>query len=302
MRKPVYAGLEAGGTKCICAIGDGPQNILAQTRIQTTTPEETLKAALDFFSSAAPRYGALAGLGIASFGPAGVQQDAADYGCIGQTPKAGWSGAPVRAAFLPLGVPIAFDTDVNGAGLGEAQLGAGRGLDTFAYVTVGTGIGVGIIHKGRPRLGAGHYEMGHIHVPRGTEPGNFAGTCRFHGDCLEGLASGPAITARFGQTLEALGPEHPACDLEAHYLAHLCATLVQCHAPERIILGGGVLHAKGLIERVRAKTRTLLGNYPGPASGKASLDDYIVKPELGDQAGITGALVMAMQAARARTG
>ncbi len=298
-RKPVYGGLEAGGTKCICAIGHGPREILAQARIATTRPEETIARTMDFFSSAMTQHGPLAGLGIASFGPAQVRPDAADYGCIGETPKAGWSGIPLREAFLSLGAPIAFDTDVNGAGLGEARLGAGRGLGTFAYVTIGTGIGVGVINQGRPRLGSSHYEMGHIYPLRGSD--NFAGTCPFHGNCLEGLASGPAIVARWGTTLESLGPDHPASALEAHYLAHLCVTLVHCHAPERIILGGGVMHAPGLLEMVRVKTQKLLGDYPGPASGKTSLDDYIVAPKLGDQAGISGALVMAMDAARIKT-
>ena len=299
--KPLYAGIEAGGTKCICAIGHGPQDILAQTRILTTSPEQTVRGIMEFLSAAMPQGGALAGLGIASFGPAGVRENAADYGCIGKTPKPGWSGVRLRDAFLALGAPVAFDTDVNGAGIGEALFGAGRGVGTFAYVTVGTGIGVGIMHGGRPRLGCSHYEMGHIYPPRGPGPDIFAGTCPFHGDCLEGLASGPAIMARWGDKLEDLSKDHPAFALEAHYLAHLCVTLVQCHAAERIILGGGVMHAPGLMQLVREKTQALLGEYPGPASGCTNLDGYIVKPELGDQAGITGALAMAVNVAKAQT-
>lgn len=291
---PVYFGFEAGGTKCVCLIAAGEDRILAQAVLPTTNPGQTLGAASAFFSEAAD-WAQPAGCGIAAFGPIQLDRGAPDHGHIAQTPKAGWSGADMRHVFAGFTAPLAVDTDVNGAALAEWRWGAGRGLRSFAYATIGTGIGVGVLRDGVAVQGAWHLELGHLR-PRRAAGDAFAGVCPFHGDCLEGLASGPAIAARWGAPLSQLAPEHPAHEMQAEYLGQLCASLAFAHAPERIVLGGGVMHTPGLLERAAARAQDLIGGYacwPAARSGQSFVD----KPSLGDRAGPLGAIALAMRAA-----
>jgi len=292
--RPLVGGIEAGGTKFVCALGRPPENIRAEARFPTTTPEETLARAITFFRKATADHGAPVALGIASFGPLDRCPDSPDWGRITSTPKPGWQGTDVTGPLADaLGCPIAFETDVTGAALGEGTYGAARGLRDFVYVTVGTGIGGGIVAGGRPVHGLIHPELGHIRPARRLEGDDFAGICPAHGDCLEGLASGAALATRWGRPAEALAEDHPAWMFEADYLAQMCATLTFTLSVERIILGGGVMTQAHLFERVRGITAELLGGYLRHERLASSLDNYIVPPALGGRAGVVGALAMA---------
>lgn len=284
----MYGAIEAGGTKFSCAVGTSATDITDRITLPTRGPDETLADVLAFFG----RHGPLTAVGVAAFGPVDIDPASAGYGTVLGTPKPGWAGVDYRARLAPLGCPVRIDTDVNGAGRGEHAHGAGAGCGTLAYVTVGTGIGVGILHDGTPIRGAGHYEMGHIRPPHDRVRDPFDGACPFHGDCLEGLAAGPAIKARWGRPLNALNEPEPAVDLIGGYLAHLCATLVFTHRPDRIILGGGVAKAGGLIDSVRRQTDELIARYVGTPP----MDKLVVPPALGDRAGLTGALMLAASA------
>lgn len=289
----ILGGIDAGGTSFRCIVATGPGQILAEERFATTSPDETLARAAAFFADGPGRQAAA--IGIACFGPVAVDPAHPRYGTILSTPKQGWSFCdvlgPIRAASDR---PVAIETDVIAAALGERQWGAGQGEDNLAYVTVGTGIGAGILSQGKPFHGALHSEAGHIRVPRHPDDGAFAGVCRFHGDCLEGLASAPALAARWGCDPADLPDDHQAWEIEAHYLAHLCATLVLVGAVRRVILGGGVCARSGLVGRVARRAGDLLGGY------EASLDvdghAIVVPPGLGLQAGSLGALVVAASA------
>ena len=289
----MLGGIEAGGTKIVCAVGCTPDQILASQVIPTAAPEATFQQICAFFDKAQSEYGRVVGIGVAAFGPVDIDPGSPSYGTVQRTPKPGWTGANWLGGLNRLRCPITVDTDVNGAALGEWRLGAGQGLNTLAYVTVGTGIGAGILKNGRSLSGTGHFEMGHIYPPHDYESDPFPGRCPFHRDCLEGLASGPAIIDRWGITLSEMPAGHPAFALQAGYLAHLAATIILTHMPDRIVFGGSVMKAPGLMERLRAATRILLANYlsGGPADG--DLTDYLVPPGLGDRAGVTGALAMA---------
>lgn len=291
---PVYFGLEAGGTKCICLIANGPDGILARASLPTTHPAQTLGAARAFFTEAS-HWARPKGCGIAAFGPIQLDRQAPDYGRIAKTPKPGWEGIDLHQVFAGLDAPIEIDTDVNGAALAEWKWGAGQGLRSLAYATIGTGIGAGVLRDGQSVQGAWHFEMGHMR-PRRAPGDAFAGVCPFHGDCLEGLASGPAIAARWGAPLSDLPPDHPAFAMQAEYLGQLCASLAFAHAPERIVLGGGVMHAPGLLEKVAAATQALLGGYAAwPAARNEQ--GFVQRPALGDMAGPMGAIALAMRAA-----
>ncbi|MFN2197915.1 MAG: ROK family protein [Anaerolineales bacterium] len=301
---PIYAGVEAGGTKFVCAIvsipdqetsrGDFSGEILARTAFPTTRPEETLQRTIDFFSAqAAP----IAALGVGSFGPVDPHPGAATYGYITSTPKPYWANTdligPLQAA---LGVPTGFDTDVNAAALGEHRWGAARGLDTFVYLTVGTGIGGGAYVNGRLLHGLMHPEMGHIMLPRDPQQDPFPGFCPYHGSCLEGLAAGPALEQRWQQRGETLPEDHPAWDLEAHYLALGLHAIFMMLSPERIILGGGVMQQPGLLELVRQKVLASLNGYLQIPALLENIDRVIVAPGLGQNAGVLGAIALAEQA------
>jgi len=294
----LLGAIEAGGTKFVCAIADASGRLLDKTVIPTTTPVETFSAAHQFFVEKPDPGCTIAGFGVATFGPVEIDPSAPNYGSILKTPKPRWTGASFIDAFSSLGAPIIIDTDVNGACIGEWRQGAGRGCKTLAYVTVGTGIGVGVTKNGEALFGVGHYELGHIKPPHDIARDSFAGICPFHGDCLEGLAGGPAIIDRWGANLSELPPGHDAIDLEAEYLSHLALTIILSHMPERIIFGGGVMKAPGLLQTLREKTKSLLGGYIGAAALAGDLAGYIVPPGLGDLAGVTGAVSLAQRAAR----
>lgn len=289
----LFGGVEAGGTKFLCGVADEDGVLLDQIRIPTTTPQATLGAASAFFARVQARHGGLAALSIGSFGPLSLRATASDYGSITSTPKVGWSQVDLLGHFRQtLDVPMALDTDVNCAAVGELLFGSGRGLDTFCYVTVGTGIGVGLLVGGAPHGGANHPEAGHIRLPRAPGDQAFEGICPFHGDCLEGLACGPAIRARWGVPAEALPPEHPAWGIIAEYIAGLCANLTYIVRPDRIIIGGGVMQPVDMHGRVRAALERQLAGYD---SSIADLDmaAYVAAPTAGESAGLTGALAIA---------
>lgn len=293
----LYGAIEAGGTKVVCAVGTGPDDVRAQARFPTTTPQETLGSCIDFFR-AQPKIEAL---GVGCFGPIELRRSAPRYGFVTTTPKVGWGHAdvvgPLREA---LGVPVGFDTDVNGAVLGEARWGAARGLDSAIYVTIGTGIGGGALIGGDLVHGLVHPEMGHLLLPREQDDLEFAGACPFHGArCWEGVASGTAIERRWGRPAEALPASHPAWDLEARYLASALTTLVLVLSPERLILGGGVMQAEHLLPLVRKQLLSSLAGYVQADAVLSHIEQYLVPPALGQQAGIAGALVLAERAARA---
>lgn len=297
MVEPLLLGaIEAGGTKFLCAVSDRDGTPLMQTRIPTTTPEATLGAASAFFADAVEQHGDLDAFSIGSFGPLSLNPVANDYGCITSTPKPGWQEVDLLAHFRQTtDAPIGLDTDVNCAAVGERLFGSGQGLDTFCYVTVGTGIGVGLLINGAPHGGANHPEAGHIKLPRAPGDDQFAGICPYHGDCLEGLACGPAMRARWGVPAESLASSHKAWDIEADYLAGLCATLTYTVRPGRIIIGGGVMQPP-MYDRVR---RVLAQKLAGYDASMRSIDmaDYVVAPTAGSSAGLTGALALAYRTA-----
>lgn len=294
----LLGAVEAGGTKFVCAIADTSGRLLEKVTVPTTTPAETFSAALHFFTQKARQGSVISGLGIATFGPVEIDPLASNYGSILKTPKPGWAGANFITTFSSLNAPVVIDTDVNGACLGELSEGAGRGCKTLAYVTVGTGIGVGVVKNSVSLSGIAHYELGHIRPPHDTKRDPFVGRCPFHGDCLEGLACGPAIFDRWGASLSELPSDHDAHEIEAEYLSHLALTIIMAHMPERIIFGGGVMKTRGLIELVRIKTKSLLGGYIGVPVLAGDLAEYIVPPGLGDLAGVTGAINLAQRAVR----
>ena len=299
----LYGGIEAGGTKFVCSVGTGPDDLRAEVTIETSRdPKETIGAAIGFLE-AHSRETPLAAIGIASFGPLDLDPRSATYGFITSTPKPGWRFTdlvgPVRRAF---GCPVAIDTDVNGAALSEHRWGAARGLDTFVYLTVGTGIGGGGLVHGRPMHGLVHPEMGHILIPFDRGRDQHPGVCPYHGACLEGLASGPAMQARWGQPAETLPADHPAWELEAHFLALGLANLIMTLSPERIVLGGGVMHQAALYPLVRREVQRLLNGYIQAPMILERPDEYIVAPGLGDRAGVLGAIALARQAERETSG
>jgi len=293
---PLYGAIEAGGTKFVCAVGTGPDDLRAQARFPTTTPAETLGRCIDFFR-AQPQIDAL---GVGCFGPIELRRGAPRYGHITTTPKVGWNDADVVGPLhQALGVPVGFDTDVNGAVLGESRWGAAQGLDTAVYVTIGTGIGGGALIGGKLAHGLVHPEMGHLLLPREADDVTFAGSCPFHAArCWEGAASGPALERRWGCRAEQLPVDHPAWDLEARYIASALTTLVMVLSPDRVILGGGVMQAGQLFPLVRKHLMRSLGGYVQAEAVTSGIDQYVVPPLLGQQAGIAGALALAERAAR----
>ncbi|MDB4895756.1 MAG: fructokinase [Firmicutes bacterium] len=292
----LYGGIEAGGTKFICAVGTGPNDLRAVARFPTTTPAETIGQAIAFFQQQPEP---VAAIGIGSFGPVDPDPSSADYGTITSTPKPGWQNVRLREQIqAALRVPVGFDTDVNAAALGEHRWGAARGLDTFIYLTVGTGIGGGGMVGGRLMHGLIHPEMGHIRVPHDWQADPFAGTCPYHGDCLEGLASGPAVERRWGVPGDQMPPDHPGWQLQAHYMAHGLATFVCTLSPQRIILGGGVMQQEQLLPMLRKAVQTLLNGYVQSPAILEQIDQYIVPPALGGNSGVLGAIALAEREAR----
>ncbi|HZS04608.1 MAG TPA: ROK family protein [Blastocatellia bacterium] len=289
----MYGGIESGGTKWVCAVGTGPRDILAIERFPTTTPSETIGRGIEFFR----RFRGLEAIGIGTFGPVDLSPNSPTWGHITTTPKPGWQFAdlagPLQKEF---GVPVGFDTDVNVAALGEYKWGAARGLDTFVYYTIGTGIGGGGIVNGKPMHGLLHPEMGHMALPHDRERDPFPGACPFHNDCLEGMASGPAIEKRWGARGETLPADHPAWALEAHYLALGVVNTISILSPQRVIIGGGVMQQQQLFPMIREEVKRLLQDYLKVPQITDGIEEYIVPPELGDRAGVLGAIALAQQA------
>lgn len=296
MSTQLFGGIEGGGTKFVCAIGTSDGKILAETRFPTTSPDETLARAVTFLKEQSRRLGPLASIGIASFGPLDPEPASAKFGHILPTPKPGWTDAdivgPLRSAF---DLPIALDTDVNGAALGEWKWGAAQGLDTFIYLTIGTGIGGGGLVNGKLMHGLLHPEMGHIPLPRDPARDPFAGSCPFHGDCFEGLAAGPALEKRWGQKAETLPPDHPAWELEADYIALALMSYIVTLSPQRIIIGGGVAQQPHILPLVRRKTLAALNGYVQSPAILQHIETYILPPALGARAGVLGAIALAQQ-------
>jgi fructokinase len=293
----LFAGIEAGGTKFVCVVGTGPDDVLAEERIASTTPAETLGRAIGFVERHVAEH-TLVALGIGSFGPVDLDPQSPTYGYVTTTPKPGWAHVdlcgPFRKAFR---VPVVFDTDVNAAAFGEHHwVAENRTPDPLLYFTIGTGIGLGAVVNGKPAHGLIHPEAGHMLLPHDRAADPFEGACPFHGDCWEGLASGTALEARWGQRGEALPANHPGWELEARYLAMGIANVVYCLSPQRVVLGGGVMEQPGLIERARAEVQHVINGYLPTPWVTRDIDRLIVAPALGSRSGVLGALALAMTA------
>jgi fructokinase len=289
-QKRLYGGMEGGGTKFVCAVGTGPDEIIEETRFPTTSPAETLAQVIAFFKKHKP-----AAIGIASFGPVDLNPTSKTFGYITGTPKPGWSHTdvlgPLKGAF---DLPMVFETDVNAAVLGEFTWVPGnRALDSLVYYTIGTGIGAGILINGKLVHGLTHPEAGHMQLPHDRELDPYPGGCPFHGDCFEGLANGPAMALRWHKPAETLPEDHPAWDLEATYIALALVNTICTLSPQRIVLGGGVMQQQSLFPLIRQKVRERLNGYIVSPIIRGSMEDYIVPPGLGKRSGILGAMAMA---------
>ena len=296
---PLIAGIEAGGTKFNVAVGTGPDDLRATTRIDTTDPQTTLRKVMQWLADACRTHGPIKAIGIGSFGPIDPKRDSETFGYITTTPKPDWPHTslvePLHARFQ---VPVGFDTDVNAAAIGEYVWGAGKGIDPLVYITVGTGVGGGVLVHGRPVHGLLHPEIGHLQVPAPHTPGVVVDKCNcpFHTSCLEGFVSGPAIIARWGIKGEDMPIDHPAWEEVAGTLASGIVNVILTLSPRRIILGGGVMHQKGLIETVRSHVLRLLNGYIRVPELLKHIDTYLVPPGLGDRSGVCGALALGMDA------
>lgn len=291
----LLGGMEGGGTKFVCAVGFGPDDILEEIRFPTTSPDETLGRAQAFFEKHRRR---LAAIGLAPFGPLDLNPASSSFGSITATPKPGWAGTDVLGFFrTQFDLPLAFDLDVNAAAFGEyAWAPHNRGLDSLVYYTIGTGIGAGIIVGGQIVHGLTHPEAGHVRLPhdRGRDP--FPGSCPFHEDCFEGLANGPALGARWGQPADSLPDEHPAWELEAEYIAHAVANTILMLSPQRIVLGGGVMKRLHLFPLIRKRVGEILNGYVASPVIAGGMQAYIVPPALGGRSGVLGAMALGRRA------
>ena len=292
----LYGGIEAGGTKFVCMVASDPENILAEIKFPTTTPEETIQRTNDFFRPFIQR-GELAAIGLGSFGPVDLDPKSPTYGFITGTPKPNWSFTDLLGGVKrELQVPVAYDTDVNAAALGELYwVPENKDLDPFIYITVGTGIGTGVIANGKPVHGLVHPEAGHMAIPHDWQEDPFAGGCPYHGDCWEGLANGPAMAQRWGHPADTLADDHPGWDLEAKYIALAIVNQIYAYSPQRVVLGGGVSQHPGLLQKVQMKTQQLLNGYVQSDMILNHIDRYIVSPGLGTKAGVLGAITLARE-------
>jgi fructokinase len=291
--RALYGGIEAGGTKFICAIGSGPGQTVSETRIQTTSPDETLEHVIHFFRPAVIEK-SISSIGIGCFGPLDLDPGSSTYGFITSTTKPGWRNTDMVGRLQrELSARVAMDTDVSAAALGEFTWGAGRESDPLLYLTIGTGIGGGFVQQGRPLRGLLHPEMGHIRLPHDLENDPFPGGCPFHGDCFEGLASGPAIAKRVGHPADNLPDSDPFWPLEAHYIALAVQNLIVTLSPRKVILGGGIMQREFLFPMIRAEVQGLLNGYVQHAILLNHIDEYIVPPALGNQSGVLGAIALA---------
>ena len=286
----LYGGVETGGTWVVCALGTGPDEIVARETFATGEPGPTLERIAEFFEGG-PRPAAI---GVGSFGPVDLDRASPTWGHVTSTPKPGWAHTPVAPVLRDrLGVPIHFDTDVTTAAIAEHRWGAATGVDSVCYLTIGTGIGAGILIDGRPVHGLIHPEVGHLMVPHDRARDPFAGSCPNHGDCWEGLAAGGAIAARWQANPRELPDDHPAWELEAEYIALGILAIVMVASPERVVAGGGVMEHSGLLAAVRARLVALNAGYlESPMIGD-QVDRYVVAPALGDDAGVLGAIALA---------
>ena len=293
----LYGGMEGGGTKFVCAVGTGPENIVDEARFPTTTPSETIAQAISFFKKHRPT-----AIGIASFGPVDLNPASPTYGFITATPKAGWSQTDVLGRFQrEFDLPLAFETDVNAAAYGEyIWIAENRDLESLVYFTIGTGIGAGILQNGCLVHGLTHPEAGHMRLPHDLTRDPFMGECPFHGDCFEGLANGPALALRWQQPAETLPMDHPAWDLEAEYIALALVNVICLLSPQRIILGGGVMQQAGLFPLIRKKAAELLNEYIVSPVIAGDMKDFIVPPGMGKRSGILGAMALARDVMDAR--
>lgn len=293
----LYGGIEAGGTKFVCAIGTGPDDIRERTQFPTTTPDETIGKSIAWLQEQAAIHGELSAIGIGSFGPVDLNRASPTYGYITTTPKPHWANADlvgqVQAAFK---VPIGFDTDVTGAALAEYRWGAGQGLDVVLYITVGTGIGGGVVMYGKPLQGLMHPEMGHFILPRDATQDPYSGCCPFHENCFEGLASGTSMNKRWNTTPSHLAIDHPAWELEAHYLALGLQAIICILSPQKILMGGGVMKHERLFPLVRQHVQKNLNGYLHIPAILDDIDAYIQPPLLGDNTGVLGAFALAEHA------
>jgi fructokinase len=289
----LYGGIEAGGTKFACAVASGPENIVAEIRFKTRRPEETLKQAGDFFLPYV-KSGQISRLGLGSFGPVDLETGSHTYGHITSTPKVEWQNTDIAGILQErLGIPVVMDTDVNAAALGEYTWGASRGIDPSLYLTVGTGIGGGLIQEGRPYHGLLSPEMGHLRIPHDRAADPFAGVCPYHGDCLEGLAAGPAIEKRLGRRGETIADDDPFWELEAEYIVAALVNIILTLSPGIIIVGGGVMRSKTLLEKIRTKVQESLNGYVTHERITGRIEQYIVPPMLGERSGVLGAIALA---------
>lgn len=287
----LLGAIEAGGTKFVCAVGDKEGNIVDRVSFPTTTPEETLKRVVEYFKDKK-----LEAMGVGSFGPIDPNPRSSTYGYITTTPKANWGNYNILGELKKhFNIPMAFDTDVNGAALGEIRWGGARGLNSAMYITVGTGIGAGAVVEGNMINGLLHPEMGHIFVRRHIED-QYEGGCIYHKDCLEGMAAGPAIEKRWGVKGHELPKDHKAWELEAYYLAQALVNYILILSPEKIIMGGGVMKQEQLFPLIRKNVVELLNGYISKKQVVEDIDNYIIYPELGDNAGVCGCLALAMTA------
>ena len=284
--------LEAGGTKMVCAIGDEHGNVIERYSLPTRGGDETVREIIEYF-----RAHPVEALGVSSFGPLNLDPASPEYGNITTTPKVGWVNYPLRRNLAEaLGVPVGIDTDVNGAALAEARIGAGRGVDSLVYYTIGTGIGGGAVVNGQLLHGLVHPEMGHMLLrPVENDPAPH-GFCPYHDGCLEGMAKGPAIEKRWGKPAAELPEDHIAWEIEAEYLAQMCVNTIVVLSPKMIVLGGGVMHQMHLFPRIRRRTQELLNGYVAHSAILENIDAYIVPPALGDNAGAAGSLLLALDA------
>jgi fructokinase len=292
--RQLFGGIEAGGTKFACIVGSDPDHILAKDRFPTTTPEETIGKAIRFLEPFASR-GELTGVGIGCFGPLDLNPASPTFGTIITTPKAGWANVDIfrqiRDAF---GTPVTIDTDVNAAAYGEYYwTKSNHGCDPLLYMTVGTGIGIGVIANALPLHGLVHPEGGHMSLPHDRARDPFEGNCPFHGDCLEGLASGPAMAKRWGMRAEDLARDHPGWALEAEYLGYAVANMICMYSPKRIIVGGGVTQNPGLLGLIRQHSARILNGYIRSPAILDGMEDYLIAPTLGVQSGTLGCIAMA---------
>lgn len=283
--------IEAGGTKFVCGIGNEKGQIEDRVSFPTEMPEPTLRQVVEYFQDKN-----VEAIGIGSFGPINIDPSSPEYGCVTTTPKPGWANYPFLGTLKKyFDIPMGWDTDVNAAAYGEATWGAAKGLDSCVYYTIGTGVGAGVFAEGKLVHGLVHPEAGHVLVRRHPDD-QFEGACPFHSDCLEGMAAGPSIEKRWGVNARELAPDHVAWQWESYYIAQALVGTILLLSPKRIILGGGVMHQKQLFPLVRAEVKKQLNGYVQASELMDEIDSYIVPPGLGDNAGLTGALALGLDA------